>query len=96
MTAYIIAEIEVTDEPAYYERYRPAVGAAIRKYGGRYLAAGGAVEALEGAPAKRMVMLEFPDLAAARRWYDSPENGEAKAIRHAAATSRVLMVEGVP
>jgi uncharacterized protein (DUF1330 family) len=92
--AYLIAEIEVTD-PALYERYKPLAAAAIVAAGGRYLVRGGETIAMEGAPAGRLVVLEFPDLATARAFYDGPGYAEARAIRERAATSRVFITEGL-
>jgi uncharacterized protein (DUF1330 family) len=94
MPAYVIAEVEVTN-PVGYDSYRPLAGASIAQYGGRFLARGGRTELLEGSPdPARVVVIEFADLAAARRWYDSPEYQEALKIRLANSTGRVLIVEG--
>jgi uncharacterized protein (DUF1330 family) len=93
--AYLVADVEVTD-PARYERYKALAQAAIAKYGGRYLVRGGAHETLEGDwTPRRMVILEFPDMAAAKRFYDSPEYGEARAARAGAANGRFVVVEGL-
>lgn len=94
MPAYFIADIEVTN-PAGYESYRPLAGASIAQYGGKFLARGGKTELLEGGPEPhRVVVIEFADLAAAKRWYDSPEYQAALKIRLANARGRVLLVEG--
>ncbi|MBV9862576.1 MAG: DUF1330 domain-containing protein [Alphaproteobacteria bacterium] len=94
MPAYIVADIEVTD-PAEFDRYRPLAAATIAKFGGRYAVRGGTVELLEGGPEpSRIVMLEFPDMAAARRWYNSEEYQDALKIRLASARGRVFLVEG--
>ena len=94
MPAYFIAEIEVTN-PAGYDAYRPLAGASIAQYGGRFVVRGGKAELVEGAkePA-RIVVIEFADTAAAKRWYDSPEYQEALKIRLANSTGRVILVEG--
>ena len=52
-------------------------------------------QVLEGAAAEGVVILSFPDMDAARAWYDSPAYAEARAHRYRAADYRVLMVEGV-
>ena len=39
MSAYLIAEVEVTD-PAVFEQYRAGVPATIAAYGGKYLVRG--------------------------------------------------------
>jgi uncharacterized protein (DUF1330 family) len=95
MPAYVIADIEVTD-PAGYETYRQGVPATIQRYGGRYLARGGTVEVVEGDwRPRRLVILEFPSLAEARRWYGSDEYRELKAIRQRCSRGRVLLAEGL-
>lgn len=95
MAAYVIAEIKVTD-PAAYEPYRALAQESIARFGGRYVVRGGKAELLEGeTPPERVVVLEFPDVAAARRWYESEEYQKAAKIRHKASTGRVLLVEGM-
>jgi uncharacterized protein (DUF1330 family) len=93
--AYVIAETDIRD-PEQYERYRAAAPATIAAGGGRYLARGGELAVLEGDwQPKRLVLLEFEDLQAAKRWYDSPEYGEARELREGAATLRMVAVEGL-
>ena len=95
MPAYVIAEIDVTD-PVLYERYKPLAAAAIAAAGGRYLVRGGETAALEGAPPPgRVVVLEFPSVAAARAFYDGPDYAEARRIRERAAKSRVIIADGI-
>ena len=94
MPAYVIAEVDVTN-PAGYESYRPLAGASIAQYGGKFLVRGGTAELLEGSPdPARIVVIEFADAAAAKRWYDSPEYQAALKIRLANSRGRVLLVEG--
>ena len=96
MSAYVVAEVEVTN-PAVYEDYRKLVPATIAKYGGKYLVRGGAVETKEGSwQPKRLVVLEFASMEQAKKWYHSPEYAPALAIRLKAARSKVLLVEGAP
>ena len=95
MAAYLIAEVEVTD-PAAYEEYRKRVPATIEQYGGRYLVRGGATESKEGGWApSRLVILEVPSMAQARRWYDSPEYTPVRAIRQRASKSKLIFAEGL-
>jgi uncharacterized protein (DUF1330 family) len=95
MPAYVIVEITVLD-PEKYDRYREMAPPSIAAYGGRYLVRGGASEPLEGGwtPA-RLVILEFPDAERARAWWSSPEYADARALRHAAAHTEMLLVEGI-
>lgn len=94
MPAYMILDIEVTD-PVGFERYKQLAPPALGIYGGRYLARGGQTETLEGdwAP-KRLVILEFPDLAHAKQWLESPEYREARELRRQCARSNIVVVEG--
>ncbi len=94
MPGYLIAEIEVHD-PALFEEYRKQVPATIARYGGKYLVRGGATDTIEGgwAPA-RVVVLEFPSLEQARKWYHSAEYKPLLAMRLKAAKSRAILVEG--
>lgn len=95
MAAYIVVDCEVTD-PARYEQYKQLAPPAIARYGGRYLVRGGASAVLEGDwQPKRVVILEFPSLAAAKEFYDSPEYRAARAVRVDAARMNLVAVEGV-
>ena len=70
MLAYVIAEVTVTDLPAM-EEYRKQVPATLAKYGGRFVVRGGAIQTVEGDwKPTRLVVIEFPSLADAQRWYD--------------------------
>jgi uncharacterized protein (DUF1330 family) len=95
MPAYVIAETDINN-PEQYERYRAVVPATLETYGGRFLVRGGEHIVLEGEwQPTRLVVIEFDDLDAVRRWWDSPEYQEAKQVREGAATMRVVAVQGV-
>jgi uncharacterized protein (DUF1330 family) len=67
----------------------------IAQYGGRYLVRAGAVHPLEGELGiDRFVVLEFPSMEAARRFYDSPEYAPLLKLRTETTRSRVALVEG--
>ena len=68
MAAYIIVEIEITD-PVGYEEYKNQAGATVEKFGGKYIVRGGAAETLEGDwHPKRIVVLQFENMARAKEW----------------------------
>jgi uncharacterized protein (DUF1330 family) len=95
MAAYVIVETDITD-PEGYEGYRAAAPGAVAAAGGRYLARGGELEVLEGHwRPPRLVVLEFDDLVAARRWYDSEAYRQARRLREGAARVRMVAVQGV-
>ena len=94
MPAYVIANIDVHDPEGYEEYKRLSTGSADA-HGGRFVARGGRTQVLEGDwEPKRIVVLEFPDLDAARRWYDSPEYAEARAVRARTATAQLIVTDG--
>lgn len=94
MAAYLIANIRVTD-PARFAEYRDKVAPLIARYGGRYVIRGGAVTPVEGEPGlDRVVVLEFADMAALRRFYHSDDYAPLIALRQAASTGDVALVEG--
>ncbi|HEX3454450.1 MAG TPA: DUF1330 domain-containing protein [Gaiellaceae bacterium] len=95
MTAYVLVDVDVTD-PDRYDEYRPLAGAAVEQYGGRYIVRGGMSDVLEGDRVPgRLVVIEFPDADAARRWYDSPEYRHARDVRAGAAVGSFIVVDGV-
>lgn len=94
MSAYLVVDIEVTD-PEAYEEYRKQVPPLVAKYGGKYLVRGGPFEILEGDwTPKRLVVLEFPSITAAKQFYDSEEYRPVKAIRLKTTNSNLVLVEG--
>ena len=95
MSAYVIVDIDVHDEPGLAE-YRKLVPATVEKYGGRFAVRGGKFETREGSwQPKRLVLLEFPSMDAARRWYDSPEYRPVRKIRQENSRGRMAFFEGV-
>lgn len=95
MSAYIVAQIDVTD-PERFAEYREKVAVTVARHGGRYKMRGGAVSALEGEPpCSRIVVIEFDDAAAARAWYESADYAPLIALRRSASDGSVLLVEGV-
>lgn len=95
MPAYIVAEHDVRDQETY-DKAIPIARDAIAAFQGRYLSSTTSAELIEGTGApKRITILEFPDMEAAKRWYDSEQYREARTIRQSAATSRIILADGV-
>src|ERR1700752_1881109 len=91
MPAYVIVATDIHDLHRY-ERYKQASPGAVAAGGGRFLARGGELAVLEGDwHPKRLVMLEFENLDAAKRFYASSAYQEAKG----AANVNMVVVEGV-
>ena len=95
MPAYVIVDLTVTDLPTM-EEYRKRVPATLTAYGGRFLVRGGAHQTVEGDwKPNRLVILEFPTMDQAKRWYHSEEYREPLAMRLRAGHANMVMVEGV-
>ena len=93
MTAYVIAQLTVTD-PEGFEAYRATVAPLIEAHGGRYLVRGGTVSNLEGETGRpRIIVLEFPDKATAEAFYNSAEYQAILPLRQNTATGSVIIVE---
>ena len=95
MPAYVIAQVDVFD-PVRYEEYKKLAAPTVAAHGGRYLVRGGPVDVLEGKrDPGRVVVLDFPSVARAKEWWASEEYERAKEIRHATATSEIVLIQGV-
>ena len=94
-SAYIIANVEVTN-PTQYEEYKKWSTEAMKAHGAEVCVRGVKVEVLEGDwNPQRLVILKFPNVEAAKKFNDSPEYGKARAARQGAAVMRMIVVEGV-
>jgi uncharacterized protein (DUF1330 family) len=96
--AFVIVErIATTGDESIQDQYGRLARDILPKYGARYLARSRNNLLLEGdAPAPCCIaLLQFPSMAAAKRWYDSPENQSAAALRQSGAKFRLLAIEGL-
>lgn len=95
MPAYLIVETDIHDAEQY-ERYKEASPAAVEAEGGRFIARGGELAVLEGDwHPKRLVLMEFEDLEAVKRFYVSPAYEQAKRLREGAANLNMVAVQGI-
>ena len=94
MKGYIVVNARIVDQQLLDE-YRSSIGSSIQDHGGRIVAASNNAEILEGEPdGQRVVILEFPSVAAAGAWYHSGEYEAPKALRRRATKGIALLVEG--
>jgi uncharacterized protein (DUF1330 family) len=97
MPAYLIAEHTITDA-AKFEEYRTKVAPMIAKFGGKYLTKGGSHRIFEKDNAvwqpERVVIIEFPDMAALNAWYSSPDYQPLIALRRGAARDMLIALDG--
>jgi uncharacterized protein (DUF1330 family) len=95
MSAYAIFDVEIRNLPRYQE-YMLQVKPLIEAAGGRYLVRGGQHKVIEGdwSP-RRLVLLEFPSMAAMEGFYDSAAYRGLKSLREECSSGRLVAVEGV-
>ncbi len=94
MTAYVVVDIDVHDQPVYDE-YKVLAPATVAAYGGKYLARGGRTQKFEGEwLPTRLVILQFESLERARNWLNSPEYAAVKQLRHKSARTNMVAIEG--
>ena len=95
MTAYLIADVDVSD-PVAYEEYKQKVSATSAPYGARYLTRAAATQVLEGdwSPT-RFVIMEFPSAEHIKAWYDSPEYRPLRDLRQRSAKSIMIIADGL-
>jgi uncharacterized protein (DUF1330 family) len=94
---YYITEIDVTNQEAYMKEYAPKAQAIIKAAGGRFLAAGGNVTAIEGAPPKGRITVQVWDsMEKIQAYRNSAEFKEVRKIGDQYAKFRTFTVEGLP
>jgi uncharacterized protein (DUF1330 family) len=94
VAAYMIVEVETTDE-ALMAEYRKHTPGLVAKFGGRFIVRGGKTRTLEGGwTPSRVVVLKFPDYAAAERFYDSADYKPVLDMRLKAGKSKAIIVDG--
>ncbi len=96
MSAFLVVDTKI-DNPEAYEEYKALARPIAEKYGGVYRARGGAMKVLESdlwSPT-RIVIVEFPDMESAEKFYNSRAYEPVKLIRRANAKCSLLLVEGV-
>ena len=95
MSAYVIFDVEIRDM-ARYQEFMKGVKPALDAAGARYLARGGALKVYEGDwQPRRIVVLEFPSVAAWEAFYNDPVYQGLKAIRDECSSARLVSVEGL-
>lgn len=96
MSAYLVVDCQLTD-PAHYEEYKLLAKPIVEKFGGEYLARGGATSLKEDdlwSPT-RMVLIRFPSSAQAETFYHSDEYQTVLGISKASAKRTVFVLEGM-
>ena len=96
MTAYVVMIREPVTDPVELEVYAQKARVAREGHSMERLAFYGNHDVLEGPSIEGCVILRFPSMEEARRWYDSPKYQEARKHRQNGAEYRVFIAEGTP
>jgi uncharacterized protein (DUF1330 family) len=96
VSAYVIAEFQVTDTEIYRERYAGNAGRTAKEYGAEVLANSN-WEVLDGGTGlSSAAIIRFPDHETALRWYNSPEYQQLIEVRGTAMDVRFSLLDGLP
>jgi uncharacterized protein (DUF1330 family) len=93
--AYLVSEIEVTDEAAYARDYAPKIPPIINSFGGKFLVRAGRTETFDGPPPpKRVVIVQFESMEKAKAFRESPAFKALRPVGEASSKLRQFSVEG--
>ena len=95
MTAYVVFIKDSVNDQAEMDQYNAKAGGSTAGHPVTPLAFYGTNETWEGPTAEGLVILQFPDIEAARAWYTSPVYEAAKVHRLKGASYRVMVTEGL-
>ena len=96
MTAYAIAHLRTPTINDDVLEYLERIGDTMAPYGGRFLVHGAEVQVIEDEWPGTIVVIEFPDVAAARDWYASPAYQAILPLRTDHIQGSAIIVNGVP
>ncbi len=95
MPAYVVATIRNVQDRKALEAYWAHVGPTFEGTGVKPLAVYTPFKQMDGeGPVQGMVVIEFPDMETAERWYDSPGYQAVKKYREGAADIDLIFIEG--
>ena len=96
MSAYVFFDILEISDPEKMGAYGQQIGPTVEQHGGRYLVRGGQTEIVEGDWRPSLpVIIEFPSLEHARKWYGSETYQQLVALRAGAAKLNAVFIEGL-
>ena len=94
MSAYLVALLKINDRKGYDE-YRAGVHDTIDEHKGEIIVSNESFEVIEGEwPYTKTVVIRFPSMEAAKRWYESPEYQEVVQHRFRAVETNLIFIEG--
>ena len=95
MSVYGIAHMRQVNMGPPIVEYLERIDATLKPFGGRFIVHGGRFEVLEGNWPGTAIVIEFPDLEAARGWYRSAAYQEILRLRTDHSESDIILIDGV-
>jgi uncharacterized protein (DUF1330 family) len=95
MPAYALAHLRTPNLHPDVLDYIERIQSTLDPFGGRFIVHGAEVEVREGPWPGTVVIIEFPDVEAARGWYESPAYREILPLRTDHIEGEAIIVEGV-
>jgi uncharacterized protein (DUF1330 family) len=90
---YMIANYTINDAVGF-QKYMEEAGPLAPKFGGKIIVFNMDATAVEGTPKKVIAIAEFPSVADAQKFYNSPEYTAARKFRVASTEGSVIITEG--
>jgi len=95
MAAYFVFTKESVTDQGEMDLYQAGVGKTLAASSAKVLVAYGKQEVIEGEGPEGVVVIEFPNVAEAKAWYEGPAYQEVVQHRFRGAKYRATLVEGV-
>lgn len=95
MNAYAVAHLDKVTMGLPVTTYLERIDATLAPFGGKFLVHGAALEILEGAFESDVIIVQFPDIDAARAWYQSDAYQAILPLRTDNSEGSVFLVNGV-
>jgi uncharacterized protein (DUF1330 family) len=92
--AYTIAEVEVTDQ-ATYQEYMKGTSVQVPAADGRFIVRGGRTFVVNGAPPKRIAVIQWENFEKAQGFFESEAYRQLIPIRDKSSNFRAFVIEGV-
>jgi uncharacterized protein (DUF1330 family) len=95
MPAYAVAQLLNVTMNEALQTYVRSIDDTLRPYSGRFIIHGAAKESREGVSPGDLIIIEFPDIASARAWYDSPAYQALISLRRQSSEGELFLINGV-
>jgi len=95
MASYAVGILQEVRMGAPIVEYLERIDATLQPFDGHFIVHGGPPELLEGTNPGTLIVIEFPDRAAAQQWYGSSAYQAILPLRTENADGTVFLIDGV-